>query len=70
MHTTTWKVALHLKGVIITFNIVHMCTVYTVYTVYNLRHAVAIITITFGIFFQNLCIDNSPSKFWHLSSSQ
>ena len=46
MHTTTCNFDLHLKGLIITPNIMH--------TVYNLRHTVAIITITVGFSFQDV----------------
>ena len=45
MHAPTCRVALHLKGLIITLNSMH--------TVYNLRHTVAIITITFGFILKN-----------------
>ena len=46
MHAATCKVAVHLKGLIITLKIMH--------TVYNLRHTVAIITINFGFIFQKV----------------
>ena len=48
MHANTCKVAVHSKGLIITLNIMH--------TVCNLRHTVAIITITFGYIFYNFLI--------------
>ena len=46
MHVATCKFAVHLKGLIITLNIMH--------TVYNLRHTVAIITINVGFIFQDV----------------
>ena len=56
MQATTCQVALYLKGLIIALNM---------HTVYNLKQTVAIITITFGFIFQNVCIDNvKPSMLW------
>ena len=47
---TTCNVALHLKGLVVTLNIMH--------TVYNLRHNVTIIAITIDVIFKNLCVEN------------
>ena len=57
MHISTCKVDLHLKGLVVTLGIRH--------TGHNLRHTVAIVTITFGFIFQNVCIGNvKPSMLW------
>ena len=57
MHIFSCKVDLHLKGLVFTLGIRH--------TGHNLRHTVAIITITLGFIFQNVCIDNvKPGMLW------
>ena len=47
MHTSTCKVTLHVKGLVITLGIMH-----------NLRDTVAILAITFGFILQNVYKDN------------